>query len=117
MGRARPGADLRVEPFDMKIGCHVRRTREALDLKQQDLADQVGVTSQHISRIELDQTAPSVQTLLKLSQTLGVTTDYLLTGRERAPLDATGAIRAEPKISPAAKRHLIGVLNELRAKT
>ncbi len=67
----------------MKIGCHVRRTREALELKQQDLADQVGVTSQHISRIELDQVAPSVQTLLKLSQTLGVTTDYLLTGRER----------------------------------
>jgi len=98
----------------MKIGRHVRKAREALGLKQQDLADEVNVTSQHISRIELDQAAPSVDTLLKLSQRLGVTTDYLLTGRDTVPFDATGAIRAEPDISPVAKRHLIGVLNELR---
>lgn len=98
----------------MKIGRHVRKARESLELRQQDLADEVNVTSQHISRIELDQASPSVETLLKLSQKLGVTTDYLLTGQERAPLDATGAIRAEPGISSTAKRHLIGVLNELR---
>lgn len=101
----------------MKIGRHVRRTREALELKQQDLAAEVEVTPQHISRIELDHVAPSVATLLKLSQTLGVTTDYLLTGCETAPLDATGAIRAEPDISATSKRLLIGVLNELRTKT
>lgn len=103
--------------YVLNIGQHVRRRREALELKQQNLADEVGVTSQHISRIELNLTAPSVQTLLTLSRTLGVTTDYLLTGRDAAPLDATGAIRAEPDISPAAKRHLIGVLNELRTQT
>lgn len=83
---------------------------------QRDLADGVGVTPQHISRIELDQAAPSVETLLRLSRTLGVSTDYLLTGHETVPLDAAGAIRGEPGISAAAKRHLIGVLNELRAK-
>jgi transcriptional regulator with XRE-family HTH domain len=99
----------------MKIGRHVRKTRKALELKQQNLAEEIGVTAQHISRIELDQAAPSVETLLKLSRTLGVTTDYLLTGRETTPLGATGAIRAEPDISPIAKRHLIGVLNELRS--
>lgn len=105
-----------LETGRLKIGRCVRKTREALELKQQDLADGVGVTSQHISRIELDQAAPSVETLLRLSRTLGVSTDYLLTGHPTAPLDAGGAIRAEPDISPAAKRHLIGVLNELRAK-
>lgn len=72
------------------------------------------VTAQHISRIELDQAAPSIETLLKLSQKLGVSTDYLLSGHETVPLDATGAIRAEPDISVAAKRHLIGLLNQLR---
>jgi transcriptional regulator with XRE-family HTH domain len=99
----------------MTIGRHVREARKAVGLKQQELADEVGVTSQHISRIELGQAAPSVETLLRLGQRLGVTTDYLLTGREVAPLDATGAIRAEPDISPIAKRHLIGLLSELRA--
>jgi transcriptional regulator with XRE-family HTH domain len=105
-----------LETGHLKIGRHIRKTRKALELKQQDLADGVGVTSQHISRIELDLTAPSAEALLKLSETLGVTTDYLLTGRETVPLDATGAIRSEPDISATAKRHLIGVLNELRTK-
>ena len=105
------------KPTNAQLGQRVRRTRKILDLKQQELADEVGVTSQHISRIELDLTAPSAETLLRLSQTLGVTTDYLLTGRETAPLDATGAIRAVPNVSAAAKRHLIGVLNELRTET
>jgi transcriptional regulator with XRE-family HTH domain len=104
-------------PTNAQLGQRVRRTRKLLDLKQQELADEVGVTSQHISRIELDLTAPSTETLLRLSQTLGVTADYLLTGCETAPLDATGAIRAEPDISAVAKRHLIGVLNELRTET
>lgn len=97
------------------IGRHVREAREAIGLKQQELADEVGVTSQHISRVELDLTPPSAATLLRLGQRLGVTTDYLLTGREVAPLDATGAIRSEPGISATAKRHLIGLLSELRA--
>ena len=101
----------------MQIGRHVRKQRTALGLKQHELAAEVKVTPQHISKLELDQAAPSLEMLLKLSERLGVTTDYLLTGRERTPLDATGALRAVPDISALAKRHLIGVLNELRAET
>ena len=101
----------------MKIGSHVRKKREALGLNKAELATELKVTHQHVSRIELEQVAPSLEILLKLSRTLGVTTDYLLTGREIAPLDASGAIRSEPDITAAAKKHLIGVLAELRAKS
>ena len=99
----------------MKIGSHVRKKREELGLNQAELAKELRVTHQHISRIELEQVAPSLEMLLKLSRKLGVSTDYLLTGREPAPLDALGGIRAEPGISATAKRHLIGIVNELRA--
>ena len=99
----------------MKIGSHVRKKREALGLNQAELAKELGVTHQHVSRIELEQVAPSLGMLLKLSHRLGVSTDYLLTGREHAPLDALGGIRAEPGISSSAKRHLVGIVNELRA--
>jgi hypothetical protein len=60
---------------------------------------------------------PSLDLVVGLSRKLGVTTDYLLTGLEKAPLDAIGAIRAEPLLSSTAKRHLTGVLNELRSTT
>jgi transcriptional regulator with XRE-family HTH domain len=98
----------------MKIGSHVRKKREALGLNQAELANELGVTHQHVSRIELEQVAPSLQMLLKLSRRLGVSTDYLLTGREPAPFDASGAIRAEPDISATAKGHLVGIVEELR---
>ena len=98
----------------MGIGRRLRSKRKALGLKQQEVADEVKVSSQHISQLELDRADPSLTVLLALSRTLGVSTDYLLTGKEIAPLDATGAIRAERDISALAKRHLIGVLRELR---
>jgi transcriptional regulator with XRE-family HTH domain len=101
----------------IKIGSHVSRKRKALGLTKAELASELKVSHQHVSRIELDQVAPSLELLLKISRALGVTTDYLLTGRELAPLDASGAIRAEPGISSAAKRHLIGVLMELSTKS
>ena len=98
----------------MEIGRQICETREALGLKQKEVAEEVKVSPQHISQLELDQATPSLKVLLALSRTLGVSTDYLLTGKEIAPLDATGAIRSERDISAIAKKHLIGVLNELR---
>jgi len=53
--------------------------------------------------------------LIKLSRKLGVSTDYLLTGAQTTPPDAAGAIRAAPDISATAKRHLVGIVEELRS--
>jgi transcriptional regulator with XRE-family HTH domain len=101
----------------MGIGRRIRTKRKALELKQNELAKAVKVTPQHISQLELEKAAPALDKLLPLSRALGVSTDYLLTGKEIAPLDATGAIRSEPGVSAAAKKHLIGVLEELRKQT
>jgi transcriptional regulator with XRE-family HTH domain len=101
----------------MHIGSHVRTKRKALGLTQEKLARELGVTHQHVSRIESGQAVPSLDVLVNLSRKLGVTTDYLLTGQDMTPLDAVGSIRAEPDLNPTAKRHLIGVLNELRSTT
>jgi transcriptional regulator with XRE-family HTH domain len=81
---------------------------------QEELAAELGVTHQHVSRIEGGHAVPSLDLLIRLSRRLGVSTDYLLTGRETAPVDPAGAIRGDPRLSPAAKRHLIGVIGELQ---
>jgi transcriptional regulator with XRE-family HTH domain len=96
------------------IGKRVRSRRDILNLTQEDIARELGVTHQHISRIERDQAEPSLDLLAKLARVLGTTADFLLTGRDSPPTDAAGAIRAEPNLSPAAKKHLIGLLRELR---
>jgi len=98
----------------MQIGSHVRAKRIALGLSQEDLATELGVKHQHVSRIELGDATPSLETLLRLSRILGVSTDYLLTGQQTTPPDVAGAIRAAPDISASAKRHLVGIVEQLR---
>jgi transcriptional regulator with XRE-family HTH domain len=95
------------------IGKRVRSRRNALDLTQEDVAGELGVTHQHISRIERDEAVPSLDTLIKLARVLGTSADFLLTGHDQAPRDAAAAIRSEAKLSPAAKKHLVGLVREL----
>ncbi len=56
---------------------------------------------------------PSLDLLIRLSRRLGVSTDYLLTGQETAPLGIAGAIRGDKRLNATAKRHLIGIISEL----
>lgn len=52
--------------------------RKKNGLSQEDLADQLGVSRQAISRWELGSTMPDAPNLLKLSDLFGVSIDYLL---------------------------------------
>jgi transcriptional regulator with XRE-family HTH domain len=83
-------------------------------MTQQALAAELGVTHQHISRIEAGHVAPSLQLLVNLSRRLGVTTDYLLSGDDRSAFDVASAIRGEPGLTASAKKHLLGLIAELR---
>jgi transcriptional regulator with XRE-family HTH domain len=98
----------------MRVGRRIRTQRQALKLTQEELARELGITHQHVSRIEGEHAAPSLELVVKLSRRLGVTADYLLTGEQEPAFDAAGAVRSEPCLSAAAKRHLIGLIEELR---
>jgi transcriptional regulator with XRE-family HTH domain len=101
------------KPTKIQVASRVRVRRTTLKLTQEELAVELGVTHQHISRIEGGHAVPSLDLLVGLSRRLGVSTDYLLTGRETAPVDVAGAIRGDQRLSPTAKRHLIGIVGEL----
>lgn len=85
-------------------------------MTQQALAEELGVTHQHVSRVEGGHVMPSLELVVRLAGRFGMTTDELLTGAERAPSDLAGAIRSDLELSRQAKRHLIGLIDELRAK-
>jgi transcriptional regulator with XRE-family HTH domain len=97
----------------LEIGTRVQMRRHALGLTQNELASELGVTHQHISRIEGGHAVPSLDLLVGLAAKLGTTADWLLTGEKTAKLDAREAIRGEAGLSADAKRHLIGLVDEL----
>jgi len=85
-----------------------------LKVTQQDLAQALGMTPQHISAIEQDKGAPSLGILPKLAEELGVSVDYLLAGKESVVTDAIPAIKADERLNLKAKRLLIALVEELR---
>jgi len=97
----------------MSLGERVKQRRKILKITQQDVASALGVTPQYISLIEQDNTTPSVSLLPKLAEELGITIDYLLTGKESIVTKPIPAIKADKSLSLKAKRLLIGLVEEL----
>lgn len=97
----------------MNIAKGIRERRQILKLSEQELANTVGVTRQHISAIEQGKAFPSLVVLAKLAEELGVSVDYLVIGKEGMIMDAIPAIKANKKLSLKAKKALIALIQEL----
>ena len=68
------------------VGARLKRLRLQLGLSQRDLSSP-GVSYAYISRIEAGARTPSVKALRKLAQKLGVSVEYLETGRDIRDVD------------------------------
>jgi transcriptional regulator with XRE-family HTH domain len=68
------------------VGQRLKRLRLARGFSQRDLSSP-GVSYAYISRIEAGARTPSVKALRKLSQKLGVSVEYLETGRDIREID------------------------------
>ncbi len=101
----------------MSIGERVRKRRQELKSTQQELAEALGMTPQHISAIEQDKWVASSGLLPKLAEELGVSTDYLLCGKESIVTDTIPAIKADKRLNLKAKRLLIGFVEVLYRTT
>jgi len=64
----------------MTLGERITALRTARGLSQQDLADQLGLSRQSISKWELDAATPELPKLLKLSEFFHITLDELVKG-------------------------------------
>lgn len=63
------------------IGIRIAKFRKAKGLTQEELANQLGVSSQAVSKWENDASCPDISLLPLLCKVLGVTADELLTGK------------------------------------
>ena len=66
----------------MTLGERLQELRKSRQFSQEQLAEQLGVSRQAISKWESGQATPDVNNIIKLSGIYKVTTDYLLMGKE-----------------------------------
>ncbi|MCL1844097.1 MAG: helix-turn-helix domain-containing protein [Defluviitaleaceae bacterium] len=60
------------------LGKRIREERRKLDLTQEQLAEDVNITQPHVGQLERGERGISIDTLISISNRLGVTVDYLL---------------------------------------
>lgn len=64
------------------LGRRIAALRREKELKQDELAEKLGVSAQAVSKWENDQTCPDISLLPLLAKTLGVSVDELLSGKQ-----------------------------------
>ena len=96
----------------MSLGKRIRKGRQVLKITQQELAQALGMTPQHISAIEQGKWSPSLALLPKLAGELGVSVDYLLSGEEGIITETIPAIKADKRLKLEVKRALITLVEE-----
>ena len=105
------------------VGQRLAETRRKAGLSQRQLAFE-GCTPAYISRIESGERIPSLQLLRQLGERLGVSGDWLATGRDAAPAGADPLQEAflalrlgdEQTAEPILREHVDSPLPERRAR-
>ena len=71
----------------MSVSKQLIHLRNVKGISQEELASLMNVTRQAVSKWETGQTLPDCEKIIRLSEIFGVTTDYLLKGKETDPMD------------------------------
>jgi len=66
-----------------RLGANVQRHRKRLRISQEEFAFRAGMHPTAVSKLELGQTLPYIQTCIRVAGGLGVTTDDLTAGKQR----------------------------------
>lgn len=82
--------------MEKTLGMRIASFRREKGMKQDELAEKLGVSAQAVSKWENDVSCPDIMLLPKLAKELGVTSDMLLTGE--------GLETPEVKYVPEEKR-------------
>lgn len=68
--------------MSIEIGNRIRKQREYLKYTREELAEKLDVSAKYISDVEYGNRGMTTATLMKMSEVLRISTDYILLGRE-----------------------------------
>ena len=83
--------------MEMTLGKRIAVLRKEKGLKQDTLAEALGVSPQAVSKWENDQTCPDISLLPKLAELLGVSVDELLSGKKMELAQAVKVLPPEER--------------------
>lgn len=89
------------------LGENIKALRTAFGWSQVDLAKKLNITKQTVSNWENENIQPSIEMLVRLSKTFGVSSDHLLGLESSMQINVDG-------LSETAIAHLLLLIDDLR---
>lgn len=94
----------------MNLADRIQSLRKSKGISQEELADQIGVSRQAVSKWESEQSLPDIEKIILLSDYFDVTTDYLLKGIEPLKEGENGIIDARILTSVGSAFNFMGLI-------
>lgn len=93
----------------MTVGGRIKQLRKKINLTQQQLAEQVGITYIQIGRYETGKSNVSADVLQKIAKALNTTADFLMNGGNAQQLSDKELLQQfkEVELLPNEDKHLI----------
>ena len=100
------------------LGENIQIIRKCRGMKQQELADKIGINMQNLSKIERGLNYPAYETLEKIMEVLDVTPNELLSGKwnhvSQSEKEVCRFLRAEERLKAELKHDLIIIFLTVR---
>lgn len=74
------------------IGCRIRQLRKGRSMTQEQLADELNVSLDHLAKVEKGKHRCSLEVLIDIASFFGVSLDYLVLGKTQS--DAVARLNA-----------------------
>ena len=101
----------------MNIGERITELRKSKNLSQEELAEQLGVSRQSVSKWETGVSIPDTDKAVAMSRIFGVTADFLLTGESNnSDLSPGGVVYNQNRVIENAEPATAPVTEESREK-
>lgn len=91
------------------LNVRIRELRQAHNLTQVELANNLSVAKQTVSNWENDNIQPSIDMLVKIADFFGVTTDYLLGRSNDNSLDVS-------QLTPEQAAHIKMIISDISTR-
>lgn len=97
------------------IGKNIQKYRKTQKMRQEDLAEQVDVSTNYIGMIERGEKVPSLETFLLIAKTLSVSADQLLADTHYNGYKVKDSLLAEKleKLSPVDRQQIYDVIDAM----
>lgn len=69
-----------MKDYKHTMGLRIKEKRKSLKLTQEEVAEMLDISVKHLSEVERGLTGLSIENLIKLSNILGVSIDYIVKG-------------------------------------